>query len=380
MKTNLKTTVKKSFSTPILVLLLLMVALISCKKEQDVDPNQVLIEQMKAVTDSIIEHSKVPGVVALVVDHKTGIDWLYTSGYSDIAQQLPMDSSYTFRIASNTKTLTGTVLLQLVDEGRLSLDDKLSKYYPEYPKADSITIAMLCNMSSGIYNYTDSEAFVNLILNQPSAIFSPQQSIDIAFENDFYFSPGTNFHYSNTNTIILGLLIEKLTRNTLQSEIENRIVKPLQLNNTGFLTSGLNFPGTHGRGYYAGEYTEDDGDVTEYFDVSWAWAAGSAYSTPRELQKYVEALVGGGLLSDVLQQKRINDMIALAPKVGYGLCLLKRGSFYGHNGAIFGFTSSMYHSIEKNATVIIYFNCQLNDLHPDFLFARFMRILYGDTE
>lgn len=368
---------KSQLLSIVTVLLFTTCSLISCEKETDFDSNQVLIQQMKTVADSVIQNTKVPGVVALVVDHKRGIDWLYTAGYSDIPNKLPMDASHTFRIGSNTKTMTGTVLLQLVDEERLALNDKLSKFYPEYPKADSITIAMLCNMTSGISNYTDNLVWQNTLISNPTKVWTPQEIVDLGFSEDFYFSPGSGMHYSNTNTFILGMLIERLTGNSLQSEIENRILKPLNLNNTGFLTSGLNLPGVHGRGYYAGEYAEDE-DLTEYFDVSWGWAAGSAYSTPRELHKYVEVLVHGGLLSDSLQQRRCNDMIAATPTVGYGLCLLKRGSFYGHNGGLPGYTSSMYHSNDKNCTVIIYFNSQL-ELTPDFLFARFMSILYGEN-
>ena len=120
--------------------------------------------------------------------------------------------------------------------------------------------------------------------------------------------------------------------------------------------------------------------MTEIMDVSWAWSAGSAYSVPRELQKYAERLVGGGFLSDSLQQKRLNDMLAITPDINYGLCLARRGSFYGHNGGMPGFTSTMYHSNNKNCTVIIYFNCDLEapvPIVPDMLLMRFMNILYG---
>ncbi len=350
---------------------------ISCEKDTESVENQNLIDQMEAVTDSIIENTEVSGIVALVVDHKRGIDWIYTAGYSDIPNKLPMDENHTFRIGSNTKTMTGTVLLQLVEEGKLSLDDKLSKFYPEYPKADSITIAMLCNMTSGIYNYTDTEAWQNILFNTPTKVWAPSDCVEIGFDNNFYFSPGKGWFYSNTNTILVGMIIEKLTGKTLQTEIDNRIAKPLKLNKTGLLTSGLDFPGPHGRGYYAGEYAEGE-DYTATFDISWGWAAGSAYSTPRELQKYVEALVEGGLLSESLQQRRINEMVEITPKISYGYNLLRRGTFYGHNGALPGYTSSMYHSKVKDCSVIIYFNCQL-ELQPDYLFARFMQILYGDN-
>ena len=352
---------------------LLLFTFTSCEKETENSENQLLINQLQAVTDSMLQATDIPGIVALVVDHKRGIDWLYATGYSDIVNKRPMDARHTFRIGSNTKTFTGTVLLQLVDEGKLKLEDKLSKYFPAYPRADSITIAMLCNMTSGIYNYTDTEEWMEEIYSNPTKVWTPAESVAIGFSKDFYFSPGEGWYYSNTNTILLGMIIEQITGNTLQSEVTNRIVKPLQLTSTGLLTSGTGFYGTHGRGYYFGELAAD-ADMTEYFDISWAWAAGSVYSTPRELQKYVEALVRGGLLSKELQQRRLDEIVELSPKAGYGLCLLKRGSFYGHNGAVPGFTTSMYHSNEKDCTVIIYFNCLL-DVMPDKLFERFVQIM-----
>ena len=351
-----------------------------CKKKTSSEDNNnaELIGKLKAVSDSVLQAPDlhIPGIVALVVDNKKGINWLYKAGVSDIPQNLPMDESYTFRIGSNTKTMTGTVLLQLVDEGKLKLSDTLSKYFPTFPRADSITIKMLCNMTSGYWNYSDTQAFTDTLYTNPTRVFQPMDLLNFAFNHvpSFYFPVGTGFHYSNTNTIILGLLIEKLTGTDLKTNITNRIYVPLGLQNTGFLTSGVELPGTHGRGYYEGPYVPGK-DLTEFYDISWGWAAGSAYSTPYELQKYVEAMVNGGLLSDTLQHRRLTDMIESASG-GYGLCIVHRGTFYGHNGGIPGFTSSMYHSIDKNCTIIIYFNCQLN-YPPDNLFLRYVNILYG---
>ena len=363
---------KKNF---LLLFILPFILLAACKKDSP-DPNAELISRLKAVSDSVIQSGlHIPGLVALVVDKNKGIDWLYAAGVSDIPQNLPMDGSYTFRIGSNTKTMTGTVLLQLVDEGYLKLEDTLSKYFPTFPRADSITIKMLCNMTSGYHNYSDTQEFTDSLNANPEVVFQPMDLLNFAFAYDFYFPVGTGFHYSNTNTIILGLLIEKLTGTSLKTQITNRIYAPLGLQNTGFLTSGTELPGTHGRGYYEGTYVEGR-DVTEMFDISWGWAAGSAYSTPRELQLYVERMVEGGYLSDTLQQRRLTDMVNIGPG-GYGLCIVHRGTFFGHNGGCPGFTSSMYHSIDKDCTIIIYFNCQIDAYIPDNLFLRFVNILYG---
>ncbi|HPI19029.1 MAG TPA: serine hydrolase domain-containing protein [Candidatus Kapabacteria bacterium] len=356
--------------------------IISCESDSstnnDESQNQKLINQMKEVTDSIVKNTDIPGIVALVVDHKRGIDWLYESGYSDLEQKIPMDKDYTFRIASNTKTMTVTVLLQLVAEGKLSLNDTLSKWYPEFKSSEKITIAMLCNMTSGYFNYTNDEEFKNIEEEQPDKIWKPMELIDLGLSHDLVFEPGKGLHYSNTNLIILGLLIEKITGNSLQTEIQNRIITPLKLTNTNFLTSGIELPGVHGKGYYTNESVKNK-EVTEYADVSKAWAAGSAYSTPRELQKYIEAVVNGELLTDSIQQIRLNDYLYVNDEImSYGLGIMKLGSFYGHNGEITGFTSTMFHSKKYNCTIIIYFNTESITSSPDYLLNRFFSILFNN--
>jgi D-alanyl-D-alanine carboxypeptidase len=370
----------KNIRINLLLLVVVSLSLFSCKEDNLVNPiseaNQILISKMKEVTDSVISNTNVPGIVALVVDHKKGIDWLYGSGVGNLITKTPINTNHIFRVGSNTKTFVITVLLQLAEEGKVSLDDKLSKFFPQYPKADSVNLIMLCNMTSGIFNYTDDESFWTAVENNPTRAWNPTELVEIGFSKEYYFSPGTNWHYSNTNTILVGMIIEKVTGNTLQNEIRKRIINPLNFTDTDFLTSGLSLPPNHSRGYYYGEY-DPGADATETLDISWGWAAGSAYSTPRELQKYVETLVGGGLLKDSLQFRRFNsDFFKMTPTLGYGLGILQRGTFYGHNGALAGFTSSMYHSRDKSATVIIYYNCYLSD-HPDQLFHRFMEILYG---
>lgn len=156
------------------VIVLMILVLVSCEDYQLIEPNiqenQILIEKIKAAADSIIENTHVPGLVALVVDHNKGIDWIYEVGLSNISEKLPMNRNHTFRIGSNTKTFVITVLLQLVDEKKISLDDKLFKYFPEYQKSDIITIAMIANMTSGVCNYTDDESFWIEIENNPTKV------------------------------------------------------------------------------------------------------------------------------------------------------------------------------------------------------------------
>lgn len=365
----------------IAAVIIFVIILSACNNDSSVNPQEQrkleLIAKMKATTDSLFNNGLIPGIAALVVDRKNDINWFYSTGFSNVEKGDKMNKDLLFRIGSNTKTLTITVLLQLMEEGKLSLDDKLSKYFPDLPKADTVTIRMLCNMTSGYYNYTDTPEFIETLENESKKVWQPQELIDIAFRYDPYFEPGADFHYSNTNTIIVGLIIEKITGNTLEQEVKNRIINPLDLKNTNLDTKGTSMPPNHCKGYFT-EAPNKFIEITEYYDVSWAWAAGSSYSTIDELKKYVEAFVGGGLLNSETQNKRLNeDFRTIKPNVSYGLGILKRGSFYGHNGGLPGFASSMYYSLEKDCAIIIYFNSFMNDLHSDYLFYRFTDILYG---
>ena len=357
------------------LIIFFLIVISACKKEISVDENAQSVNQIKSIADSIIQNTKVPGLVAIIIDKKKNINLSYAVGLSDIPNKIPITKENTFRIGSNTKTFTGTILLQLVEEGKVLLEDPLSTYFPNYPKSNNITIRMLCNMTTGIPDYTLIQGWMDAMEQNPAKKWDPTELVNWAFTENFLFEPGTQFNYSNTNTVLLGMIIEKVTGNTLEKEINNRIVQPLQLSRTGLITSGISFPGPFSKGYYLGSYVARD-EQTEVFDYSYIWAAGSVYSTPKELQHYAEALVEGSLLSPKMQLKRLTEVNVIAPNAAYGYSLLKRGSFYGHNGTVFGYTSSMYHSKERASTIIIYFNGML-EIHPDYLFNRIVNLLYG---
>ena len=338
--------------------------------------NEQIVAEIKSAADSVTANTSVPGVLVLISDKARGIDWLYGSGVSDIPNKTPINFENNFRVGSITKTFTVTVLLQLVGEGKLALNDKLSKFYPQYPKSDSITIRMLCNMTSRIRNYTDQSLFNEMWAN-PTRIWTPEELVNRGFANGFDSIPGKGFSYSNTNTILLGRIIQQVTGNSLETEINNRIIQTLQLQNTGFITSGIQLPGNHGRGYYFADFLPRQ-DYTEYFDLSTYWSAGSVYSKPRELQKYAETLIGGGFLPDSLQQKRLKeDYSDLGNRDAYGLGLFRHGTFYGHSGELQGFMTSMYHSNEKNCTVIVYYNSLLRESPVEDLTMKILRIMYS---
>ena len=344
------------------------------------EPEGKIEEELKVLMDSVIAETHVPGLVAGIWAPDEGVSFIYTAGVSDLETNAPMDEDMVFRIGSNTKTFTNTVLLQLVDEGLINLNDTLSKYLPDYPRSDEVSIEMLTNMRSGIYNYSESEYFSSKIFEDPTTFWLPKELIAITVEHPYYFEPGKDFHYSNTNTIIIGEIIEMVTGNSLESEIANRIFDKLDLKKTKYLMGGTEIPGYHPKAYYAGEYDPDFIECSEWLDCSWAGAAGSAISDIFELKTYAEALVDGYFLSDELQQHRLKGHEMAGTDKKYGMGIFSYDNFYGHNGGYPGFTSLMMHSSERNCTIIIWFNCQLDEMDPTMLLPEVAKIIYPDIE
>ncbi|WP_155368952.1 serine hydrolase domain-containing protein [Catellatospora vulcania] len=325
---------------------------------------------------TIMKNMSVPGAVVMITSPEKG-DWTKAYGTRTVEGGGPVTVGDRFRIGSNTKTMTGTVLLQLAQEGKLGLADPVSKYRPDVPDGDNITITQLLDMRSGLYNYSEDEQFNAQLDNDPTRVWKPDELLAIAFAKPPYFAPGAGFHYSNTNLILAGLIAEQLTAQTLQEAFQQRIFGPLGLGETLLppaTDSGI--PAPHPQGYMFGTNvsTLNDAalpaaeqsaaaagtllprDVT-VSNPSWAWAAGGAISTAADLTKYATALVGGGLLDPKMQQTRLDSIQPIqtpAPfEVGYGLAIVRFGPLYGHDGQIPGYNSFMAHDPVRKDTVIV---------------------------
>jgi D-alanyl-D-alanine carboxypeptidase len=339
---------------------------------------QVLTDKIDAVADSIMANTNLPGMIISVVCG----DFKYEKarGYADVINLQPMTLDKTYRIGSVTKTFTITALLQLVDEGNLKLDDPISKFFPDFPNGDNITVRMLANMTSGIYNFTESkEEFEDILETQPLKKWTSEDCIAIALKNAPYFAPGKGYHYSNTNTIMIGMIIEKLTGNSLSSEINKRIITPLGLKNTVVPTDRY-IPGDYSHGYNSGDslvLPYDDNTIK--YDPSWAGAAGDIISNIEDIKIYIKALASGSMISKEMQTERLKWAASLFDgQMGYGLGIFKvRDNYYGHNGGIPGFTNLSVYSPEKNCSVIVMYNVQISNLSPDRLALRIIDIMNG---
>src|SRR3989475_1144826 len=202
---------------------------------------------LQTMVDTTAKELLIPGAVVLLRTPQG--EFTVTYGTTLLCATSPPRADTHFRIASNTKTMTAAVIVLLAQEGKLSLDDPVSKYVSGVPDGDKITIAELLNMRSGLYTYDDDPEFWSVLERDPTKIWTPAEVLAIAFKHPPYFPPGTDFHYSNTNYALLGLIAEKIDGKPLAQIMHDRLFAPLGLKNTllpAITSNTLPEPYSHG--------------------------------------------------------------------------------------------------------------------------------------
>jgi D-alanyl-D-alanine carboxypeptidase len=309
---------------------------------------------------------RVPGAIVGVVVPGQG-SWMQAFGVADLKTGALMRTGDHTRIGSITKTFTGTVVLTLVDDRKLSLDDRLSGFQPEVQGASEITVRELLNMTSGLYNYSEDPGFNASLDSQPNRVWSPAELVAISGRHPPDFPPGQGWHYSNTNTILLGMIAEKVTGLPLGRLMQDRIFRPLSLRRTVFPDRASSaIPDPHPRGYMFGNnveslspsqppvpVSESPNDVTSA-NPSWGWAAGAGISTTSELLRWAPALAKGTLLKPATQAQRLQWVGGGG--VQYGLAIFNVQGYLGHNGELPGFQSFMGYNPANGVTLVVLTN------------------------
>jgi D-alanyl-D-alanine carboxypeptidase len=311
---------------------------------------------LQHIVEQHLTEAGTPGVVVGVWIPGRGT-WVHAQGTGDLTTRAPIRVSDTVRIGSITKTFTATVILQLVDEGRFQLDDRLEQYVPGAPNGDRITIRQVLGMTAGIFSFTDDAAFAAEYDANPLMPFSLQELLVILRRRPPDFPPGEWIHYSDTNYYLLGPIIEQLTSQRVGAAIDQRILQPLRLTGTSFPTTP-DMPEPYAHGYD----TEPGGgalrDVTRS-NPAVAGGAGAMLSTLDDLRLWTEALASGVLLSPTTQRERLQWTampVGEAVDIRYGLGILSFNGFIGHTGSIAGYESIALHLPEANATVVVLAN------------------------
>ncbi|MCW2952539.1 MAG: putative secreted protease, partial [Conexibacter sp.] len=270
--------------------------------------------------------------------------WVGARGTSGGTAGRPLHTSDRFRVGSITKTMTATIVLQLVQEHRLRLDERLSRFTSAVPYGGDVTVRQLLDHTSGIPDLAPST--VLSLVKDPTQTFDVNAVIAAAVAQP-RLSPG--WHYSNTNYLLLGKIVERLTRHSIAHEVRARIVGALGLAHTTF-DPGTRLPSPHANGSTVLEGRRLD--VTAW-TTSYTWAAGSLVSTLGDLRRWARPLAVGTLLDRGEQRQRLRWVKTTIPGIRYGLGIFRWGDFLGHDGLVFGYDSTMLYSPKLHATVVV---------------------------
>src|SRR5215216_7132344 len=233
---------------------------------------------LDAALEKSFKKSDAPGVVAAVQTPQ--YTWVHAQGVADRASGEPMTPEVHHRIGSVTKTFTATLLLKAADEGLLSLDDTIDQYVKGVPNGDEITLRQMSDMTSGIASYTEDEQWAKKWLSDPTRVSKPEDLARIGIKESPLFDPGSEWFYSNTNYVLLGLVLEQVTGKPIGELYQKEIIEPLDLKETSFPggDSALPKPYDHGytlQGKSSGSKPIDSTD----WSPSEAWTAGEMIST-----------------------------------------------------------------------------------------------------
>lgn len=329
----------------------------------ELDP--AIQEALRRVLQDYVAFSGEPGV-ALAVRSGHHRPWQSAAGLADVHQQLPVGDDPLFRVGSNTKPVIALLVLQLVDEGALALDDSVAAHLPEYPQWAQITVRQLLSMRSGIPEYLTRAEFMVDAVAHPNERIAPAHLLSFVADLPLLHEPDEGCTYTNSNYVLAGMLVERLTGLPIEQVIEQRVLAPLGLTRSFFDASGEPVPGLV-RGYVdlevmaseygvpelvldalPGELYIDDRllDATYMLHPSVAWAAGGIVATPAEMATFVRALMRGELCSAAALEAMMefSACALLGGEVDYGLGLMRHetllGQSYGHGGLHFGYEAA----------------------------------------
>ncbi|WP_234334248.1 serine hydrolase domain-containing protein [Streptomyces sp. NRRL B-1347] len=317
-----------------------------------------------------LERAGMPGVAAEVSGPRG--KWFGSAGYADTATKRKRTAADHLRAGSNTKSFISVVLLQLEAEGRLSLDDSVERWLPGVLKGNGydgtkVTVRQLLNHTSGVHDMVSTPEWREY-MNGPGFLahryetWTPQRIVGLALKYKPDFEPGTSWNYSNTNFVLAGMIIEKVTGNTYAREAERRIVKRLKLRETTFPGTDPKMPAPYAIGYsklYAANPGPEVYDATEY-NPAWSGATGEIISTTGDLNRYYSALIKGELLP-AAQQKELLDTVKTGTFFDYGMGLIVRTlscgvKVYGHDGIVWGSLTSTATTADGKHTLTFHLN------------------------
>ncbi|MFK7999007.1 MAG: serine hydrolase domain-containing protein [Polyangiales bacterium] len=302
-----------------------------------------LTQLQTAVAQGREEHS-LPGLAMAAAYADSQELMVAVTGLSNVTEGEDWNPAQSFRIGSVTKTFTAAIILQLVEEGTLTLNDSLERWVPAYYAGVGVTVRHLITNTSGIVSYNYVGSF------DAGRSWSPTELVEwaVTHEPELRFEPGSDWEYSNTNYVLLGLVIEAATGSTYDAALHARLLDPLGLSDT-YLAQSVE-PNEH----IVRAYDAEDNDISSLHDPSLGWAAGGMVSTPCDLARWGASLYAGDVLSAPMLELLLTPGVHNS-EYGHGSFVEVDGAqaLYGHTGGIGGYGTYMYHWRNDNITLVV---------------------------
>jgi len=315
---------------------------------------RTLTPQVRAQLDRAVQHvlktTHTPGVTVGLWAPGKG-SYVKAFGTADTATNAPMSPGFNMRVGSVTKTFTVTALLRLVDHQQVSLDDPISKYVHGVPNGHHITLRHLAEMRSGLFNYLLDDDFVREYEADPHRVFTTKEMLAYSFKHPVAFPAGSQFNYSNTNTVLLARVVQKVTGKPFDRYLAQHVLRPAHLTHT-FMPKGAEFPAPHAHGYTNQTADDSVADATDWNPPG--GPSGVMISTLHDLRSWASTLAEGTLLSKATQAERLTMKPTGKKGVGYGLGVFNNHGWIGHNGSLPGYQTVMVYLPKVKATLVVH--------------------------
>jgi D-alanyl-D-alanine carboxypeptidase len=309
-----------------------------------------------------------PGAIAVVQRGKDRE--VHAFGVRNLKGDLPMRADLRMRQASTSKAFSGAVALSLVDDGELSLKDKVGEYLPGLPKAwHEITLRQLLRHTSGLPNFTADPGYLAALSANPKDPPAPRKLLSYVKDEPLTFEPGSDYRYSNTDNVTVGLMVQVATGDSYERQLQEQVLGPLGLQKTG-LPRGANLKQPYIHGYDNDTSRQPPDDISEVLASGWVWASGGMVSTPYDFNDFVRGYVGGDLFGRRIQaqQRQVVQGGSSEPpgpgKNSAGLGIFRYetrcGTVWGHTGNYPGYTQFMAASPNGKRSVTVSVNEQLS--------------------
>ena len=329
----------------------------------------------QALTRLVQQPNGPPGAIALVQRGSKRL--LHRAGVADLDGKIPIQAADSMRLASVAKAFSGAVALSAAADGALSLSDTVGKWLPKLPRAWSrVTLRDVLNHTSGIADFSQTDAFRQDLLKSLLKAPPPQKLLSYA-GTCLNFTPGSMYDYSNSDNIVVGLMVQAATGKSYQAELAERVYGPLGLRRTS-LPNGAAVPAPLIHGYSL-DPPKSPEDVTEVIAAGWSWASGGIVSTPDDAGTFIRAYARGATTSPALYKKQFTFRSGSSEPTGpgqnsAGLAIFryqtKYGTVYGHTGNTLGYTQFIAATADGSRSVVVSVNAQITptanqDRFPD---------------